>query len=141
MPSVGIDGATGKVLVGWDHIAHRMGRLLSTDLGTRPERRDYGALNPRLLDKPQNEETLVNFYMATAEALEPRLVRNRWYGEPCFDLNQCRIAADTPGSVAVALIGFEIPDGHLGNFARAAPRVVTYSANRLTDTVFFALVR
>lgn len=141
MPSVGIDARTGKLLVGWDHIVHCIGRTLMTEIGSRAERRDLGSLLPWLQDKPQNEETLVNFYMGAAEALEPRRVHGQWYGEPRFALGQVRYKADVPGEVVIALIGDEVPNGHKGDFTRVSPRVVTYSVNPLSETLNLQLVR
>lgn len=141
MSSVGIDARTGKLLVGWDHIVHCIGRTLMTELGSRAERRDLGSLVPRLQDKPQNEETLVNFYMAIAESLEPRRMHGQWYGEPRFALGQVRYKADVPGEVMVGLIGDEVPNGHKGDFSRTTPRTVTFAVNSLSDSVKLQLVR
>lgn len=56
-------------------------------------RRDYGSDLPRLIDRPINSETLLDLYMATAEALD------RW--EPRVSVN--RITADQAASGQLAL--------------------------------------
>lgn len=137
MARTGIDASTGKILVGWDHVVQSIGIILSTELRSRVQRRDYGSLIPRLIDRPQNPETIVNFYMAIAEALEPRLVRGSWYGEPCFHLSRCGIEAGTPGSVSLILDGTYFPNGHKNDFAMPSPRRVVYSAQRLVDAVIY----
>lgn len=135
MSSVGVDRRTLRPLLGWDHVVQSIGNILSTEIGSRIERRDFGSLVPALLDRPQNEENIINFYMAVAEALYPRKLRGRWYGEPRFRLERCLLTAHTAGQVAIALIGFYVPRGHLDDFREASPREVTYSVNRLADVV------
>ena len=139
MTVVGI-GANGKILVGWNATVDRIGRILTTELGSRVQRRGLGCLIPRIIDRPQNPETLINFYMATAEALRPRLKRGRWEGEPCFELGRCSIAAHVPGDVILALTGRELPRGYLGDFTTSTPREITYSITRLTDEISFKAV-
>lgn len=72
----GTDATTGKPLADAAHLAQSIGDILSTPLGTRVMRRDYGSLLPQLVDQPVNGTTLVKLYAATASALmrwEPRL--------------------------------------------------------------------
>lgn len=58
------------------HLAQSIGDILTTPVGTRVMRREYGSDLPRLIDAPLNGETLIDVYAAVAEALdrwEPRL--------------------------------------------------------------------
>lgn len=112
MTSVGIDQNTGKVLVGWAHVAQSIVKIVSTELGSRVERRDFGSRLPNLIDQPQNEESLLDFFHSLAEALEPRVVRNSIYGEPRFDLIAVGLDVKTPGVLAVTLAGDYYQDGH-----------------------------
>lgn len=137
MNRVGI-GPDGRILIGWDHVASCIGIILSTELGSRVQRRDYGSLLPRLVDQPQNQETVVNFYMAAAEALEPRKQRGRWYGEPGFKLDRCLLDLGTAGEVSMTLVGTYFPRGHLGDFSISSPKTTTYSVNRLFDVIELA---
>lgn len=134
MSRTGISG-DGRVQTGWEHVVECIRRILSTELGSRVQRRDFGSLIPRLLDKPQNEETLVNFYMATAEALYPRRVRGQWYGEPCFRLERCTLDASVLGEVSLLISGSYLPRGHLGDFKQSSPREIIFSATRLLDAI------
>lgn len=72
----GMDRATGKALTGDAHIAQSLADILSTPLGTRPMRRDYGSLVAELLDRPLNRATRLLVTMAIVMALarwEPRI--------------------------------------------------------------------
>ena len=114
MTSVGIDRNTGAVLVGWPHVAQSIVTIVTTEIGERVQRRDFGSLVPALLDRPQNEETLMAFFMAIAEAIEPRRVRSSIYGEPRFQLMQIMVDVTTPGRVSIGMTGDYLPNGHKG---------------------------
>jgi phage baseplate assembly protein W len=122
MSSVGIDQNTGKVLVGWPHVAQSINKIVMTEIGSRVERRDFGSGFGGLIDKPQNAETTLAFFMAIAEALEPRLVRSSIYGEPRFSLTAIRADLQTPGILQLSLMGDYYPDGHREAFTEAQQR-------------------
>ncbi len=72
----GMNRNTGAELTGSDHLAQSIGDILTTPLGTRVMRRDYGSMLYDLVDQPLNAATRALFYGATALALsrfEPRL--------------------------------------------------------------------
>lgn len=76
---VGMCRHTGRRLGGWDHIAQSLGVIFATRLGTRVERRSFGSEGKNLLDKPGNRETILDHYVAIAEAIdafEPRVELN-----------------------------------------------------------------
>ncbi|RRV41181.1 GPW/gp25 family protein [Pseudomonas sp. p106] len=67
---------TGSTLTTREHIAQSVEDILTTRLGTRIARREYGSLLPELIDQPLNETTCLRLYAATAMALlrwEPRI--------------------------------------------------------------------
>lgn len=71
---------TGKVIGDEAHLAQSIADILTTPVGTRVMRRDYGSRLPELVDAPMNGETLIDVFAATADALdrwEPRLVLTR----------------------------------------------------------------
>lgn len=119
MSSVGIDANTGQPLVGWKHVEQSIVKIITTEIGERVQRRDFGSAFPTLLDRPQNEETVLKFYVAIAEALEPRMVRGNIYGEPRFQLQLINIDVTTPGAAQLSLSGDYLPDGHKGKIANA----------------------
>jgi phage baseplate assembly protein W len=72
----GTDAKTGKTLSGVAHLRQSIRDILTTPLGSRVMRRDYGSRLFDLVDNPLNDQTLVEIFAATAEALmrwEPRL--------------------------------------------------------------------
>ena len=59
-----------------EHIRQSVRDILTTPLGSRVMRRDYGSLIPELIDQPLNDATLLRAYAATVIALtrwEPRI--------------------------------------------------------------------
>lgn len=71
-----MSATTGRPLDGEAHLRQSIADILTTPLGTRVMRRDYGSLLPELIDAPFNGATRVKLYGATATALmrwEPRL--------------------------------------------------------------------
>lgn len=73
---IGMDRSTGLRLGGDAHLAQSIADILTTPIGSRVMRRDYGSRIPDLIDAPMNGETVVQIYAAAAEALakwEPRL--------------------------------------------------------------------
>jgi phage baseplate assembly protein W len=122
MPSVGIHPETGKVIVGWERTSASLVKCITTELRSRVERRDFGSNVPNLLDKPQNDEAVMDFYMAVVEAIEPRFVNGRVYGEPCFELSDISLDLSDIANPVIALNGVEYPDAHLGDFTKARKR-------------------
>jgi len=90
----GMDRATGRPLSGDEHLAQSIGDILTTPLGTRPMRRDYGSLLFELLDRPLNPATTLLCVMATAIALarwEPRISVRQVLFEGAFALGQATV--------------------------------------------------
>ncbi|MCH2496015.1 MAG: GPW/gp25 family protein [Erythrobacter sp.] len=84
---IGASNITGKPLDGDAHLAQSIGDILTTPLGSRVMRRDYGSLLFDLIDKPINGAIRMLLHAATAIALrrwEPRLRVTRviLLGEP-----------------------------------------------------------
>lgn len=101
----GTDANTGKRLGGIDHLRQSIRDILTTPLGSRVMRRDYGSRLFQLLDAPMSRATLLEMYAATAEALA------RW--EPRFRLEQVRASSAEPGRVVLDLSGQYLPDGRV----------------------------
>ena len=71
---------TGGELGEVEHISQSIADILTTRLGTRVMRREYGSLLPDLVDQPFNDFTRIRVYAATAMALmnlEPRIRLSR----------------------------------------------------------------
>lgn len=72
----GMHATTGRATSGPAHLSQSITKILTTPLGTRIARRDFGSELPELIDAPNNDTTRVRLYAATATALmhwEPRL--------------------------------------------------------------------
>lgn len=133
MARVGVDARTGRLLYGWSHCVQSIGKILTTELRERIQRRGFGSKLPNLIDRPQNAETMIDIYMATAEALEPRIVEGREYGEPGFVLLRTNLDASQPGKLLLLLSGVFFEHGHLGDYSNPSQREVSYTVTENTD--------
>ncbi len=99
----GINAKTGKALGGIAHLRQSITDILTTPIGSRVMRREYGSRIRRLIDAPTNRDTLLDIYAATAEALA------RW--EPRFSLTSVKATSASPGKIVLDLTGDYKPDG------------------------------
>lgn len=114
---LGMDRLTGAPLDGAAHLAQSIGDILTTPIGTRVMRRDYGSLLFDLIDAPVNAATRLRLFAATASAIarwEPRLRLTRVGltqagadGGVAITIEGER--RDTPGSTNSALIQLSVP--------------------------------
>lgn len=79
------------------HISQSVADILTTPLGSRVQRRDYGSLIPELIDAPVVKDTIVLLYAATATALM------RW--EPRVRWTRVTMGAGSDGQVSIAVEG------------------------------------
>ncbi|THK38653.1 baseplate assembly protein [Ensifer sp. MPMI2T] len=133
MARVGLDARTGGPLYGWAHCVQSISEILTTEMRERTQRRGFGSNLPRLIDRPQNEETIIDVYMATAEALEPRMVEGRQYGEPGFVLLRTSLDASEPGKLLLLLSGVFFEHGHLGDYSNPSQREVSYTVTESNE--------
>lgn len=99
----GMNGLDGRALSGIDHLRQSIRDILTTRIGTRAMRRDYGSDLPNLVDRPMNPGLAMDLYAATAKALR------RW--EPRLRLTRVAIAEARPGRITLAMEGLYLPDG------------------------------
>ena len=96
--------ATGRPLDGIAHLRQSIRDVLTTQVGTRVGRREYGSRLPELVDRPTSAALLVDVYAAVAEALA------RW--EPRFRLRSVEAAvAGADGRLVLTLSGVYAPTG------------------------------
>lgn len=72
----GMHAADGVDIDGLAHLRQSVADILTTPVGSRVMRREYGSRLFELVDRPANAATLMQLYAATAQALarwEPRL--------------------------------------------------------------------
>ncbi|MDI3355697.1 GPW/gp25 family protein [Pseudomonas sp. UYIF39] len=104
---------TGLAISGNAHLAQSIADILTTPLGSRIMRREYGSLLPNLIDAPFNPETRMLCYAATATALirwEPRLRLSRVQfsdmtvqGNVVIDIEGTRVDTNEPLNLQVPL--------------------------------------
>lgn len=94
---IGLNRHTGRAVAGDAHLSQSIVDILTTPKGTRVMRRAYGSDLPNIIDQPLNGETLVDAYMAVAEALDA------W--EPRIDLAQIALTDAAPGRAVFDLMG------------------------------------
>lgn len=99
----GMNRNTGQPLSGIDHLRQSIIDILTTPVGSRVMRRDYGSRLYELVDAPMNRATLVDIYAATAEALL------QW--EPRLALKRVRVSEITIGKVTLFLEADYLPTG------------------------------
>ena len=93
--------ATGRAIDLPEHIAQSVADIVTTPLGSRVMRRDYGCLLPLLLDQPDNPATQIRITSAVAGALM------RW--EPRIRLAQVEVDADpSDPQAALATITYRL---------------------------------
>jgi phage baseplate assembly protein W len=71
-----MDMQTGRPLDELDHIRQSIVKIITTPIGSRVMRRDYGSLIPALIDAPVNDRVRLLVMAATATAVikwEPRV--------------------------------------------------------------------
>jgi hypothetical protein len=104
----GFANQTFAPLSGVDHVLQSIGVILTTRPGTRVERRAFGSDIPGLIDQPMNEQTILSMFVAAAEAID------RW--EPRFRLTHVDVPKAGPdGALRLAIEGYYLPGGHLGD--------------------------
>jgi len=98
----GMNRSTGHTLSGVDHLRQSIVDILTTPIGSRVMRRDYGSRLYDLLDAPVNRALLVEIYSAVAESLL------RW--EPRFELTRVQVESISPGKIQLAVEGNYLPE-------------------------------
>lgn len=101
----GTNTTTGKHLSGLDHLSQSVRDILTTPVGSRVMRRDYGSRLYQLVDAPMNRSTLLELYAATAEAL------GQW--EPRLKLQRVHARSARPGCVVLDITGEYLPGGQV----------------------------
>ena len=99
----GTNALTGKSLGGVQHLRQSIRDILTTPIGSRVMRRDYGSRVIRLIDAPTTQSTLMEIYAATADALA------KW--EPRLRLEQVQAVSAEPGRLELVVYGEYLPDG------------------------------
>ena len=129
MSRFGISKDTGLPLEGWDHCVQSIGVILTTRVGSRVMRRTFGAGVKQLQDANASRRTVLEVYVAIAEALAKY--------EPGFRL--LSIDVDTSegvsGTFKIVLEGVFYPRGHLGDYSLADTTRAVLPLGQRGDTI------
>lgn len=99
----GMNRETGTPLSGIEHLKQSIIDILTTPVGSRVMRRDYGSHLFSHLDHPMNDETRLDMIADTFDALR------QW--EPRIAVERVNVAASEAGKISLSLIGQYKPDG------------------------------
>lgn len=106
MNFTGINADTGKAMTGADHLKQSIRDILTTRIGTRIMRRDYGSRLPELVDNPMSELLKAELFAESAEALA------RW--EPRFRLDRVYLeSASAEGRMVIGIEGRILIDNEI----------------------------
>lgn len=110
---IGMSATTGRAIEGNTHLAQSIADILTTPIGSRVMRREYGSQLPDLIDWPTNDATRLQAYAATAMALlrwEPRIRLSRVQlflgeqpGQVVLDIEGSRADVNEPLSLRIPL--------------------------------------
>ena len=99
----GMSRENGKQLEYMDHLRQSIIDILTTPIGTRVHRRDYGSILPRLVDRPVNTSLVQEVITGVADALE------KW--EPRVKLERIRLVSAEPGELTLQMTAIRLVDG------------------------------
>ncbi len=94
---IGTNYLTGANLSGMDHLRQSIYKILTTPIGSRVMRRDFGSLIFQLTDSPVNARGKMKFIAATAAAIA------KW--EPRLKLTKVNISAVMAGKIIINIFG------------------------------------
>lgn len=99
---LGMDRRTGAPLSGLDHLRQSIADILTTPIGSRRMRPEYGSRLRRYVDLPVNDGWKSAVQAEVARAL------GRW--EPRFRLERVRVTAVVDGQITMQLTGAYLGD-------------------------------
>lgn len=99
----GMDATTGRDISGIDHLKQSVQDILTTPIGSRVMRRDYGSRLFELIDSPTNPETVADIIAATASALK------KW--ESRIEVTKVLVTSANPGQILLNIEGKYKPNG------------------------------
>jgi len=94
---------TGKKISEIAHIKQSIANILSTPIGSRVMRRDYGSRLFERIDQPINGELIAEIYSDIVEAI------STW--EPRFEVEQVILQSIDKGKIIIDLEGSFVKDG------------------------------
>ena len=99
----GMDNASGRPLAGIAHLRQSIADILTTPIGSRVMRRNYGSRIFQRIDAPITGELLAEIYADVVEAL--------FNYEPRFEVAGVSVVSINEGKIVLDLEGKYIPTG------------------------------
>lgn len=96
-----------------EHLVQSLGDILTTPIGARVGRRDYGSELPDLIDQPDNPQTRIRCFAASAGAVM------RW--DPRLKLKRVQLDRGEPGQATLRLKAARADQPRRGVFDLAVP--------------------
>lgn len=93
----GLSRHIGQTVSSMDHLRQSIEDILTTPIGTRVMRRDYGSRLYELIDKPMTPALKLDVFAATIEALR------KW--EPRFVIERVFVTAAEAGRMVLGITG------------------------------------
>ncbi|TLX52860.1 baseplate assembly protein [Stutzerimonas nosocomialis] len=107
---IGMSSRSGRTVTSSDHLAQSIADILTTPIGSRVMRREYGSQLPDLIDAPTNDTTRLQAYAAIAMALM------RW--ETRIRLSRIQLfLGERPGQVVLELEGTLVDSNEAQNLS------------------------
>lgn len=107
---VGIDRVTGQLLVGWPHCAQSVAVILTTQLGERVMRLDFGSDPHGVIGEELHPRAVARFYADCVKAIHAH--------EPEYRIVRVQVVSIArTGALALKLEGTYFPEGRYGNYA------------------------
>lgn len=94
---------SGKAISEIGHIKQSIANILTTPIGSRVMRRDYGSRLFEKIDRPINGELIAEIYSDIVEAL--------FTWEPRFEVEQVSVHSIEKGKITIDLIGNYLKSG------------------------------
>ncbi|MFT7086971.1 MAG: phage baseplate assembly protein W [Rickettsiales bacterium] len=94
---------TGKKISEINHLKQSITNILTTPIGSRVMRRDYGSNLFNRIDQPINGELIAEVYSDIVEAL--------FIWEPRFELDKVDVQSVSPGRITIDLEGIFLSNG------------------------------
>lgn len=94
----GMNRTTGQTLDGLDHIRQSIADILTTPIGSRVMRREYGSLIPSLIDRPLNDALMLQVYSAAVMSII------RWEPRVVVQSIQRSVSTSNPGTATLAIV-------------------------------------
>ena len=102
---LGMNAKTGKPLSGVEHLKQSIQDIVTTPIGSRVMRRDYGCGLFDLLDSPYSTSMVGDITLVISNALE------KW--EPRFELESVAVQPTSPGKLSIDISGLYLINGEL----------------------------